>query len=130
VNTIGKNTVIKKINLISVYTSSPQASGKWCLEDHMIKIKYRVFVTKYCNGTSWPCDVKATDKATACKIKHEFPTNRYIFHQPDSDFTGTVEDAIQEGHMKLNRMLALENENDKDKKKQQRAWFQYVIEVT
>jgi hypothetical protein len=91
----------------------------------MVKIKYRVFVTKYCNGTSWPCD----DKAKACKTKHEFPTHRYIFHQPDLNFTGRVEEAIQEGHEKLQRMLDMENRRDKDKKKQQRPWFQYVIEI-
>ena len=87
----------------------------------MVKIKYRVFMTKYCNGTSWPCD----DKKKACKIKHEFHTNRYIFHQGE----GTVETVIREGHAKLVRMLAAENRRDKDKKKQQRPWFQYVIEV-
>ena len=89
------------------------------------KPKFRVFVTKYCNGTSWPCD----DKKKACKIKHEFPTNRYIFKQTDSDFRGTVEEAIQEGHSFLVSMLEAENRNDKDKKRQQRPWFQYVIEV-
>lgn len=89
----------------------------------MVKIKYRVFVTKYCNGTQWPCD----DKKKACKIKHEFSTNRYIFHQADA---GVLEgDAIQEGHAKLVRMLDGENRRDKDRKKQQRPWFQYVIEV-
>jgi hypothetical protein len=96
------------------------------MEDSMVKIKYRVFVTKYCNGTSWPCD----DKKRACKIKHEFPTHRYIFHQPDLDFRGNTMDAIHEGHRKLCLMLDGENRSDKDKKKQQRPWFQYVIEVT
>jgi hypothetical protein len=91
----------------------------------MVKVKFRVFATKYCNGTSWPCD----DRKRACKVKHEFPTHRYIFTQPDLAFTGTVEEAIQQGHAKVVRMLEAENRNDKDKKKQQRPWFQYVIEV-
>ena len=89
----------------------------------MVKVKYRVFMTRYCNGTQWPCD----DKKKACKIKHEFSTNRYLFHQADD---GVLEgDAIQAGHKKLCLMLDGENRRDKDKKKQQRPWFQYVIEV-
>jgi hypothetical protein len=92
----------------------------------MVKVKFRVYMTKYCNGTSWPCD----DRKRACKIKHEFPTHRYEFTQSDSDFQGTVEEAIQQGHAKLVRMLEAENRNDRDKKKQQRPWFQYVIGVS
>ena len=89
----------------------------------MVKVKYRVFVTKYCNGTSWPCD----DKKKACKTKHEFPTHRYEFTQSSMDFEGTVEEAIQQGYAKLVRMLDAENRRDKDKKRQQRPWFQYVV---
>lgn len=98
----------------------------------MVKIKFRVFVTKYCNGTSWPCD----DKKKACKIKHEFPTHRYLFHQVEGD---TVSDANpnifasqemrQESHQYVVSMLEAENKRDKDKKKQQRPVWQYDIEV-
>jgi len=88
----------------------------------MVKVKFRVYVTKYCNGTNWPCD----DKKKACKIKHEFPTHRYIFHQVDEDDRDA---AIQKAHTFVVNMLEVENRKDKDKKKQQRPWFQYTKEI-
>lgn len=85
-----------------------------------IKVKFRVFITKYCNGTNWPCD----DKNKACKIKHEFSTHRYIFRHEDGV---DEEDCIQKAHRYVVGMLDHENRRDKDKKKQQRPWFQYTI---
>ena len=96
----------------------------------MVKIKWRVFVTKYCNGTSWPCDKKA------CKTKHEFPTHRYIFHQVEGDSIDDANPNIfassemrQRSHRYVCGMLLAENRRDKDKKKQQRPVWQYDIEV-
>ena len=70
----------------------------------MIKVKFRVFVTKLCHK---------------CKAIHEQPTHRYIFFVGE----GTEHDVIQKGHAHAVGILEAESNN-------LRPWFQRVIEVS
>ena len=76
------------------------------------KSKFRVFVEKYCRG---------------CKVVHQQPTHRYIFHQAE----GTADEVRQRGHAYAVVLLRRENRTADRKRKNlhQRPLWQYDIEV-
>lgn len=65
------------------------------------KSKFRVFVEKYCRG---------------CKVVHQQPTHRYIFHQAE----GNADEVRQRAHAYAVVLLRRENRAAKSKSLNQR----------
>ena len=79
----------------------------------MIKVKFRVYVTKLCRK---------------CKQVHPNPTHRYIFHQGEGD----VDTIIQHGSVLANGLLERENRSEykaKGRSLKRRAVYQYYLEI-
>jgi hypothetical protein len=74
------------------------------------KSKFRVFVEKYCRK---------------CKVVHQQPTHRYIFHQAE----GTADEVRQRAHAYAVVLLRRENRAAKAKNLHQRPLWQYDITV-